>query len=148
MEQIRIKNLRSLKDTGLIDIKPLTILVGKNSSGKSTFLRFFPLMKQTLSTKRNEPILWYSNQNVDFGSFDESINKESKEKILSFEFKFKTKFVSRRGRQNPENPKLDFILNVELKEKSLKKISIQIYDRTITFTEVDNSFKLGMSTLN
>ena len=70
MDSIRIRNLRSLTDTEDIQIKPLTILVGKNSSGKSTFLRFFPLMKQTLSTKKNEPILWYSKENVDFGSFD------------------------------------------------------------------------------
>ena len=92
MDSIRIRNLRSLTDTGDIQIKPLTILVGKNSSGKSTFLRFFPLMKQTLSIKKNEPILWYSKENVDFGSFDESINKNSDEKTIGFDFKFKIVF--------------------------------------------------------
>ena len=33
---IRIENLRSLKDTGYIQIKPLTILLGANSSKRRT----------------------------------------------------------------------------------------------------------------
>ena len=44
MDRIRLQNFRSLQDTGEIEIKPLTLLVGKNSSGKSSFLRFFPLI--------------------------------------------------------------------------------------------------------
>ncbi|KAA0784227.1 AAA family ATPase, partial [Bacillus sp. BB081] len=36
LKKIRIKNLRSLIDTKEVEIKPLTILVGKNSTGKST----------------------------------------------------------------------------------------------------------------
>lgn len=82
VDKIRIRNLRSLKDTGEVELKPLTLLVGKNSSGKSTFLRVFPLFKQTLETNTNEPILWYSSRYVDFGSFNESLNKLAKKKIL------------------------------------------------------------------
>ena len=58
MKSIGIKNLRSLKNVEQIEIKPITILVGRNSSGKSTFLRIFPLLKQTLEAKTAEPILW------------------------------------------------------------------------------------------
>ncbi|AWX56927.1 hypothetical protein AB432_018560 [Brevibacillus brevis] len=87
LKKIRIKNLRSLIDTGEIDLKPLTLLVGKNSSGKSTFLRFFPLMKQTLETRTYDPILWYSSRYVDFGSYKESVNKKNSESI-DFEFSF------------------------------------------------------------
>lgn len=45
MDSIRLKNLRSLVDTGDIEIKPLNIILGSNSSGKSTFLRFFSFIK-------------------------------------------------------------------------------------------------------
>ena len=37
-------------------------------------------MKQTLETRTNEPILWYSSRFVDFGSFEESINYKHKKK--------------------------------------------------------------------
>lgn len=69
MKAIGVKNLRSLKDVGMVDIKPITVLVGKNSSGKSSFLRLFPLLKQTLEAKTAEPILWYGKY-VDFGDYD------------------------------------------------------------------------------
>ena len=90
MKSIRIKNLRSLQDTGEMEIKPINILVGLNSSGKSTFLRFFPLMKQSLRRKVNGPILWSGEDDyVDFGSFDEAVNNNAKEKKISFKFSLK-----------------------------------------------------------
>lgn len=95
MKSIRIKNLRSLQDTGEMEIKPINILVGLNSSGKSTFLRFFPLMKQSLRRKVNGPILWSGEDDdyVDFGSFDEALNNNAKEKKISFKFSLKMNIV-------------------------------------------------------
>ncbi len=58
MEAIRIQNLRSLKDTGLIELKPITLLLGRNSSGKSTFLRTFPLLRQAYETATSGGIIW------------------------------------------------------------------------------------------
>ena len=39
IQSVRIKNFRSLKDTGEILLAPVTLLVGANNSGKTTFLR-------------------------------------------------------------------------------------------------------------
>ena len=93
MKSIGIKNLRSLRDTKQMEIKPINILVGSNSSGKSTFLRLFPLMKQSLRNKINGPILWAGDDDdyVDFGSFSEAVNNNSKEKIIKFRFTFDMK---------------------------------------------------------
>ncbi len=66
--KLRIQNFRSLKDTGYVDIKPLTILVGKNSSGKSSFLRHFPMLKQSFEEKTRIPLLFYGRY-IDFGSY-------------------------------------------------------------------------------
>jgi predicted ATPase len=87
VDSIRLLNLRSLVDTGEIPIKPLTLLVGANSSGKSSFLRVFPLLRQSIDTPTDSPILWFGRY-VDFGSIDEAINLHSEEKALSFEFSF------------------------------------------------------------
>lgn len=40
MRGIRLKNFRSFEDTGWIELRPITVLVGANSSGKSSFLRY------------------------------------------------------------------------------------------------------------
>lgn len=159
MDRIRIQNLRALKDTNYIDLKPLTILVGKNSSGKSTFLRFFPLMKQTLETRTNEPILWYSPSYVDFGSFKESLNHDSKEKSITFEFDFKvTKerlnkeisyFVTRRYFQtnmiesdhfiDDENEKENVNLRITFSEKKINRIELSIWDHKIEYLFQDTN---------
>ncbi len=89
INSINLKNLRSLRDTGDIKIKPITILVGKNSVGKSTFLRTFPLLKQSCEKETRGPILWYGNL-VDYGDFSTSINRNAAENEQSnyIEFSF------------------------------------------------------------
>lgn len=87
MKSIRIRNFRSLKDTGNIDLKPITILVGKNSAGKSTFLRTFPLFKQSVEARTKAPILLYSRSGVDFGSYkDVKPIFATSQDFLEFEF--------------------------------------------------------------
>ena len=82
MKKIKIKNLRALKETPEVSLSPLTILLGKNSIGKSSFLRTFPLFKQSISVNRSEPLLWYSPELVDFGSFEESVYKNKKDATI------------------------------------------------------------------
>lgn len=89
VKEIQIKNFRSLKDTGLQKLSPITLLVGENSSGKSTFLRAFPLLKQSLSKRTSGPILWAGDVDdyVDFGSFEESVSNDGASSItLRFTF--------------------------------------------------------------
>lgn len=53
MEKLRFRNYRCFEDTGGVEIKPVTVLIGANSSGKSSFLEFFPLMKQSVGEMVN-----------------------------------------------------------------------------------------------
>ncbi|HCH4197380.1 TPA: AAA family ATPase [Vibrio parahaemolyticus] len=83
MKSLRIKGLRSIEDSGYIRLKPLTFLLGENSSGKSTFLRTLPLLKQSTENNTRGPILWYDST-VDFGSFRDSLSHFSNEETISF----------------------------------------------------------------
>ena len=38
IEKVRIRNFRDLKDV-VVNLKPITILVGANNAGKTTFLK-------------------------------------------------------------------------------------------------------------
>jgi hypothetical protein len=87
MEQIRIRNIRSLKDTGNITLSPLTLLVGKNSSGKSTFARMFPLLRQSVEARTVGPILWNGDYS-DFGNFNTACNRRSADKTMFLDFSF------------------------------------------------------------
>lgn len=97
LDKICIKNVRSLKDTGLVSLSPITLLVGENSSGKSTFLRTFPLLKQSISKRTNGPLLWAGDVDdyVDFGSFSETVTNGRKADLIEFQFEFQLQLNSR-----------------------------------------------------
>jgi predicted ATPase len=82
---LRVKNLRSLVDTGHLPLKPITLLVGRNSAGKSTFARVLPMLRQSYEEKRRAPLLWWGKY-VDFGAFDDAVNRNSSSKEISLGF--------------------------------------------------------------
>jgi hypothetical protein len=89
MKSFRVKNLRSVADSGVVELRPITIIVGKNSSGKSTLTRVLPLLKQSVEVSTSGPILWYGDY-VDFGSIETALRKSGVEgdsaSHVSFEF--------------------------------------------------------------
>jgi len=87
MNTVRLANLKSIRDSGAIELKPITILVGKNSSGKSSFLRLFSLLRQSVEVRTTSPFLWYG-QYVDFGSFKEALRHDATPHQIIFEFSF------------------------------------------------------------
>lgn len=105
IEQIRIENLRSIKDSGFISLKPINILVGRNSSGKSTFLRSFPLLSQSVKKDLRGPISWIDDSFVDFGDYETARNKYAKEnECIQFTFDFNKLKIRR-------NPNLRYYYN-------------------------------------
>lgn len=87
MRSIRLKNFRSFEDTDRIELRPITILVGANSSGKSSFLRFFPLVRQTVEAATQSPLVWYSDKGyVDFGDFSQAVRRGAKPSEMNIEF--------------------------------------------------------------
>lgn len=89
MDSLELKNLRAIQNSGELELNNLNLFLGANSTGKSTILRFFPLIRQTLARNNNSPILWYDSEGVDFGSFKESVYSEDESKDISFKFTFK-----------------------------------------------------------
>lgn len=48
LESITLKNYKSFENETSIEIKPLTILCGVNSSGKSSIIKSLLMMRQTI----------------------------------------------------------------------------------------------------
>ena len=96
LKTVQIENLRSFsgKSSKAVEIKPITVLVGKNSSGKSTFLRAFPLLRQSMEAKTEGPILWFGDY-VDFGDFSEALNRNSDSEEIKFKFDLKVRYGDR-----------------------------------------------------
>ncbi|MCC2871915.1 ATP-binding protein [Enterobacter asburiae] len=79
------KILEAYVDKTFINLKPITVFVGKNSSGKSSLLRTFPLLRQSVEENTTGPILWYGRF-VDFGDFTDVLSRNSENKEITFSF--------------------------------------------------------------
>ncbi|WP_082611087.1 DUF3696 domain-containing protein [Lysobacter sp. Root916] len=90
----RIKNLRAIEDSGVIQLRKINVLVGRNSSGKSTILRLLPLLRQSVEQPTKGPLLWYGRL-VDFGDFKNAARDGDTERGVSLEFDLR--IYTRRG---------------------------------------------------
>ncbi|MCE2594790.1 ATP-binding protein [Motilimonas cestriensis] len=120
MYSYRVRNLRSFSDdpnSEYIEICPLTIFIGTNSCGKSSLLRTFPLLRQSIESHTSGPILWYGKY-VDYGAFSEAKNKSSSSEIIFFDYKFDLRGDSSLSFSQNEDLSVDLSLGVTGIEKS------------------------------
>ena len=82
---IRMKNFKSWKDSGEIELAPLTGFFGTNSSGKSSLLQMLLLLKQNVG---RGTILFFGDENslVNLGNFHEVIHGHKNDELLELEF--------------------------------------------------------------
>ncbi len=89
--EIGIENFKSFGKMQRIPLKPITLLYGPNSSGKSSLLQSLLLFKQTLEESGDDKIVLLPKGNfVDLGGYQEFINGHDtgKDFRLSISFKY------------------------------------------------------------
>ncbi len=86
LSAIGVCRLRTLYDISPpIPLRPITVLVGRNSVGKSTFARLFPLLRQSAAEKKRGPILWFGDL-VDYGTLSQAVTHGETDLELILEF--------------------------------------------------------------
>ncbi len=88
--QVRWKNFRGFRDTGWVTIRPLTILIGRNNSGKTSFLAPLLLLSQTFSSRDLVTPLVTKGPLIDVGSYSDLIYNYRKSDDLFFGLRFHT----------------------------------------------------------
>ena len=85
---IRMKNFKSWKDSGKVELAPLTGFFGANSSGKSSLLQMLLLLKQTAEHPDLEEVIFFGSENslVNLGNFREVIHGHKTNESLELEF--------------------------------------------------------------
>lgn len=87
---ISVKNYKAFRDATL-QIKPLTVLLGANSVGKSSMLQLLLLLKQTStfgSVSDKVPLKMYGPF-VNMGTTDNLFHNKDNKSILEFSISFK-----------------------------------------------------------
>jgi hypothetical protein len=69
IKSISFENYKSFKDRVTIDIKPITVLVGPNSSGKSSIIKLLSLLHQSYTDGKRGALLNYVGPDIDSGGF-------------------------------------------------------------------------------
>ena len=82
--RISVKGFKSLAEECSIEVRPLTILAGANSSGKSSIMQPLLLMKQTLEATYDPGSLLLDGPNVRFTSADQFLFRSSDKRENKF----------------------------------------------------------------
>ena len=88
LTKLRIVNFKCLKDTGELDIRPLTFLVGPNSSGKSSVLQILLMLRQTVDSIDTENALTPNDGWVKLGAYSEFVFGQDTKRELGVELWF------------------------------------------------------------
>lgn len=87
IDKISLENFKAFEKAE-IELKPITILIGPNNSGKSSLIQAIMLIQQTLMSGTNKVI---HTDNKRFGEFKEILCQKSKTKKIRFKFDFSDK---------------------------------------------------------
>ena len=77
---IRVAGFKSIATEQRIELRPLTILAGANSSGKSSIMQALLLLKQSMEAPYGRDSLWLAGPNVSVGSPDSVLSRLGSEK--------------------------------------------------------------------
>ena len=97
---LRLTHFKAWQDTGMITLKPVTVLLGTNSSGKSSLIQSLLLLKQTVQSPDRSIHLNLGGDEIsdlfDFGHFDEVVKHGTPSpREFSITFTFQTAGQSR-----------------------------------------------------
>ncbi len=104
LTNITLENFKAFQKLDNLKVKPITILCGTNSCGKSSILQSILLLKQTLESKKSNQNLLLNGPFVKLGYFQDVIFRKKIEKHMSFDFVFNTKpelYNVKNGRRPP-----------------------------------------------
>lgn len=85
VNSFRLQGIKGFTDTGEIELRPITLFIGQNSSGKSAIVRFPLVLKQTFLDDSMAPILFYG-KSIDYGNYEDVVFKHDKSRPIEFSF--------------------------------------------------------------
>jgi predicted ATPase len=101
--RIAVEGFKSISKRQSIEIAPLTILAGANSSGKSSIMQPLLMLKQTLEQTTDPGPLWIGGPNVKFTSSDQFFSRTAEAagrmsvELATQHFEFQTTFARARN---------------------------------------------------
>lgn len=134
MRSIRLRNLRGFKKLDWTPLRPLTFLVGQNSSGKSSLADAIMLLAQSncVPPLRAQASIDWSGSLVDLGSFEDTVYQHNKKLRIEVGVQY-APFAWRAGPQRGAPSDAPMSLNVKIGSNKQYPLG-----RVITLSMMDN----------
>lgn len=141
IEWIRIKNFKSLVDTGQVEIRPLTLIMGPNSSGKSSIIQPLLVMRQTVDSRDVERPIIFDGSYVNLGPFNSFVYKHERRSIsISFQLATRKNFLTALARKSlglvPEKQRsIMTVVKAECKISAAQQMRVYIEEAKYLITD-------------
>jgi len=89
LTNISLSNFRGFEEEISVRIRPITVLIGRNSAGKSTLIKFLQMLRQTLESQRDE-FLVTDGKYVQLGNWPSLRNSQSPKRAFEFSINIET----------------------------------------------------------
>ena len=83
---LRCENFRCFRDTGVLELAPITLIVGENNSGKSSILQALHLPALTLQSEDPGVCLKLFHPDYDYGSFKDIVFQHDLNRLVTLSF--------------------------------------------------------------
>ncbi len=104
LTDLHVENFRVFDQEVHLRLRPITVLIGRNSAGKSSILKFLLMLQQSLGANEGE-FLAPEGDRVHLGAFADLRNSVRKRRKLRFQLRFRTTDLPSR----PERAMLDAV---------------------------------------
>ena len=148
-------NFRGFRATGRVSLRPITIVLGPNNSGKSSLYKPLLLMQQTAATNRARPGLVTRGDVINAGGFEDLVPLGDSNTTIGFKLGLHThkrrRSTKHVGHYPPGELSLEFVKGEAGDDVSLQRVVVSdIYGRQM-FTRVrddagDFSYRLHVET--
>ena len=98
-QSLRIKNFRSIRDSGELKMSKINVLVGANNAGKSSIIYALMLLKMSSGQRPSEFPIVTTTQALDLGSYLDLIRGGDTKRKLSLSFTFDEGVIKGRFRR-------------------------------------------------
>ncbi len=138
---ITLENFKGFKKSTKIDLKPITLLFGGNSAGKSTILQAFLYLSEIINNDNCDPEKSNNKLVEDLGSFDGLINKQARDNGDNYiKFRIEVALTSSDWElRDPEG------MNTLLKEKDIKQSDLEKIKNSITTMAIEYQLERSMA---
>ena len=104
-----IQNFKPILDSGELKLAPVTVLAGRNSSGKSSLIQSILMISQTLSSRVLDRPLLPNGPIVQLGTFEDILSEQTKLRTLTVGFELEMGNEIREVQKTQTNTRLRFV---------------------------------------